>query len=525
MKCSRRERRGVFRGLAAIHHRCVCFRATLSMALLWAVFLCGYTTAETAPPRQGKSVAEALAYAEGALARGTEWETRYYAVDSGRPGPTVMIVGGVHGNEPAGARAADQIRNWKIRRGKLIVIPRSNVRALENRSRLTPSVAEAERNLNRNFPVGPDDLPRGRLAAALWAFVRETRPDWLLDLHEGYGFGRTSASVGSSIISSDFAASKAAARRMLGAVNATIDDEIKEFLFKCPPTTGSLARAAADVLQIPSLILETTYKEQPLSLRVRQHRIMVGRFLADLEMYSGDVDALVHRTRARDCIHAAIYDAGGSLNSPGPSALETVLAGQPDIDLHRIGLPEIRRGVLKQFDVVIFAGGSGSGQSRALGREGVQAVRDYVKQGGGYVGLCAGAYLATSDYSWSLKILDAKTVDRKHWKRGTGTVKIDITQDGQRLLGHRDGLVEIKYANGPLLAPSELPEIPDFQTLALFRTEIARNGAPTGVMIDTPAMVAGRYGKGRVFCSSPHPEYTPGLEELVRRAVRWAAGR
>jgi len=86
-------------------------------------------------------------------------------------------------------------------------------------------------------------------------------------------------------------------------------------------------------------------------------------------------------------------------------------------------------------------------------------------------------------------------------------------------------LLDIRYANGTLLAPAQDPNIPDFKPLALYRTEIAKNGAPEGVMKDTPAIVAGRFGQGRVLCSSPHPEYTDGLESFVHRAVRWAAGR
>ncbi|MBN2269434.1 MAG: hypothetical protein JXN61_02405, partial [Sedimentisphaerales bacterium] len=145
--------------------------------------------------------------------------------------------------------------------------------------------------------------------------------------------------------------------------------------------------------------------------------------------------------------------------------------------------------------------------------------------GGGYAGFCAGAYLASNNYTWSLKIIDARVIDRKHWKRGTGEVKIELTSKGRRLFTEKPGLIDIHYANGPLLAPDEDPNIPDFETLARFRTEINKNGAPEGVMKDTPAMIAGRFGRGRVFCSSPHPEYTDGLEHLIDKAIRWAAGR
>ena len=41
---------------------------------------------------------------EGWLAKGTKWETPFYVRVSGQDGPTVVITGGIHGNEPAGAR-------------------------------------------------------------------------------------------------------------------------------------------------------------------------------------------------------------------------------------------------------------------------------------------------------------------------------------------------------------------------------------------------------------------------------------
>ena len=43
------------------------------------------------------------------LLEGTGQEPPWHRVESGEPGTLVMIVGGVHGNEPAGASAAAQI--------------------------------------------------------------------------------------------------------------------------------------------------------------------------------------------------------------------------------------------------------------------------------------------------------------------------------------------------------------------------------------------------------------------------------
>ena len=59
-------------------------------------------------------------------------------IETGVPGPTVLIVGGIHGNEPAGFRAADQVRHWPINRGKLIVIPKLNRLGVEANIRWSP---------------------------------------------------------------------------------------------------------------------------------------------------------------------------------------------------------------------------------------------------------------------------------------------------------------------------------------------------------------------------------------------------
>ncbi len=453
------------------------------------------------------------------------WETRYYVADTNKPGPVVMIVGGVHGNEPAGARAAEHIRHWRITKGKLIVLPRANNPALKNNSRSMPALPKGRSNLNRNFPKADGDRPKCTLSKAIWELIGSQRPDWLLDLHEGSDFTRiNSKSVGSSVIAAKMPEVAELAGRMLDTLNETIEDPNKKFVLKGPPVNGSLARAAAERLKIKSMILETTYKDQPISRRARQHRIMVHRFLSDLAMAAGGPDVLVSDARPDDAIYVAIYDAGG-VGGKGPGNLEHDLRPIPNIVLRRVGVAEITGGVLKQFDVVIAPGGSGSKQARALGDDGCRAIVEFVENGGGYAGFCAGAYLASNNYTWSLKIIDADVIDRKHWKRGTGQVKIELTGEGRRLLSDEPGLIDIRYANGPILAPAQDANIPDFKALAHFRTEINKNNAPEGVMKDTPAVIVGRYGHGRVFCSSPHPESTEGLEPLVRQAIRWSAGR
>lgn len=205
----------------------------------------------------------------------------------------------------------------------------------------------------------------------------------------------------------------------------------------------------------------------------------------------------------------------------GPSVNDLLadLARYENVSVQKLTADDIRSGALADLDLLIHPGGSGSKQGRHLGEAGRTAVRKFVENGGGFIGICAGAYLASADYDWSLNLLDARVVDRQHWNRGRGTVDLAVTAAGRSLLQLEVKTLPIHYAQGPLLAPANRPEIDDYQCLATFETEIALNGAPVGVMQGTTAIARGKYGRGQVYCFSPHPEMTDGLESLVLLAI------
>ena len=465
----------------------------------------------------------------GLIAAGTPWQTPYWIVESGADGPTVLITGGVHGNEPAGALAADQIRCWPLAKGRLIFVPRCNVPGLEADTRTMPGEPEALADLNRNFPLsGKEPTARGPAAKALWAFVQEHKPDYTLDLHEGSGFRSAgSESVGSSIIRVPHPETAALQDLMLAAVNATITDPERKFARLRGGANGSLARACGERLGARAFILETTFKDQPVALRVRQHRIMVHTLLKHLGITAADKNCMLPRARPTPAtVYAAIYDGPGTGTTKTPPRFAAILTPQALVSLRRVCPDDIRDGALGQFDTIIFGGGSGSGQAKGLAEDGCKAVKQFVERGGGYVGVCAGAYLATSGYTWSLALVNADSIDRKHWRRGNGQVEIDLTPEGRTLFGRPDAArLEIRFAQGPILGPGERADMPPYTVLAWFRTGIGKNGADPKTMIDTPAIVSGTCGQGRAVAFSPHPEQTDGLHDFILRAVRWTARR
>ena len=224
---------------------------------------------------------------------------------------------------------------------------------------------------------------------------------------------------------------------------------------------------------------------------------------------------------ATNSISVALFEDAGVAGKGVPRVI-ALLCKANDVSVTKVKGTEIAAGVLTNYDVVIFTGGSGSKQAAALGENGREQVRQFVRNGGGYIGICAGAYLACSGFNWGVGVLNAKPISPK-WQRGKGTVEIEIMAPAMKQTGLSAGKYKILYANGPILERETRPNATPYEALAVFRTELARNGTPKGIMIDAPAIASATYGKGRVLISSPHPEQTEGLENFVEAAVRWTA--
>ncbi len=229
-------------------------------------------------------------------------------------------------------------------------------------------------------------------------------------------------------------------------------------------------------------------------------------------------------------LRVAIYTDGGApdVDRPGkvPSGPTNVTHCLNKLNPGRYQITkvkgdDIRKGVLDGFDVAVFPGGSGSGQAKSLEPAGRAKVRAFVERGGGYLGICGGAYLGTSYYSYSLGLVNAKVIDREHWNRGDPTpVKLELTPLGQQRLATPVPEVTCLYHQGPLLGPDDRKDLPAYVTLATFGSEVTQRG-PKGVMIGTTAIAQTVYGRGHVILISPHPEKSDGLDGFIRQAVDW----
>lgn len=209
----------------------------------------------------------------------TRYATTLYVIDSGRPGPTVWISGGVHGSELAGWKAAERIAGWSVSRGRLIVVPHANKPAVQQQRRS----ATGDPDLNRQFPQRPGQAARTQLARALWEELRRYNPDWVFDLHEAMGNSNLdAASVGQSIIVYPTTQMTSLARRVINRVNVGLTTT-RRFNLMRHPVPGSLADAAGEVLGANSAIVETS-RTYALNTRINWHLQIMRYMLEELNM-------------------------------------------------------------------------------------------------------------------------------------------------------------------------------------------------------------------------------------------------
>lgn len=201
------------------------------------------------------------------LLPGTAHETALYVVTAPAEGPVVLVIGGIHGDEPAGYLAAEAVATWVVDRGTLIVIPRAHIPAIRRRQRNGEDLLD----LNRSFPGNASGSPTERLAAAIYGVMLEFEPDWVIDLHEALFFERLRpGALGQTLIYPPQGSSTDVVEQLLVKVNSTIRAPANHFLLLRGLLRGTVLSAAVSV-GAESIMVETC-KQLPLDERVQQQR-------------------------------------------------------------------------------------------------------------------------------------------------------------------------------------------------------------------------------------------------------------
>lgn len=200
-----------------------------------------------------------------------------------------------------------------------------------------------------------------------------------------------------------------------------------------------------------------------------------------------------------------------------------VLARDVEIALDQLGIPysEIdeavlsKKGSLKDGSVVVFPGGYTRQCVDGLGEHGFEHLREFVCSGGGYIGICAGAYMAAPTVEVQGNPPGLAIIDIGN-QRGTGrTIRgITLVEPQHPLAAECDEEMSIWYQNGPIIQPGA-----NVQVVAVYENGDA-------------AIVCGTYGEGRVILFSPHPEGSVeeginaeaiGTLRLLKNAIAFAS--
>ncbi len=168
----------------------------------------------------------------GSLPSGSEIHTVAHVFRSNNPGPTLLIQGGIHGDEINGVQIVTSILEAKtlnnLQCGNVIAIPLVNVFGFNNLNRDLPD----GKDVNRSFPGSTGGSLASRVARTLTKYILPY-VDYAIDLHTG-GADRY------NYPQARFSKSDPVSKEMAEIFSAP-------FMIQQPMISGSFRRAATDM--------------------------------------------------------------------------------------------------------------------------------------------------------------------------------------------------------------------------------------------------------------------------------------
>ena len=230
----------------------------------------------------------------------TAYELNVYKIFGKRPGKTLMLIGGIQGNEPGGFLSADLYADMSLENGNLIVIPRTNFYSILLNQR------GPHGDMNRKFTHEDiTDSMEDKIVSILKKLIEES--DYLLNLHDGSGYyypkyinkWRNPMLFGQSIISDceEYIIPGTEkrielgriARKVIQEVNPYIKNKLYKFHFNNTRTADqdsphkeqrrSATYYALTRHNIPAFGVETSKFLPAIDLKVRHHNLVINAFM------------------------------------------------------------------------------------------------------------------------------------------------------------------------------------------------------------------------------------------------------
>ncbi|MDR1677507.1 MAG: hypothetical protein LBS44_03850 [Deltaproteobacteria bacterium] len=243
---------------------------------------------------QSKSDRQHIVYFEG-----TPQELVIYKIYGRYEGPTIMVMGGIQGDEPGAFMSADLYVDMALKRGNLIVVPRANFKSIILFDR------GPDGDMNRKFAGVQDMDPDRDRVEIIKNLMAES--DVFLNLHDGSGFYRTvwesdlanPSRYGQCIIADSEVYTHPEtgrvinlgqdARKAIALINEDIHEEKYKFSFSNHDTLSessahkeqrkSASYYALTKLGIPAYGIETSKQLPSLEMKIHQHNLAVNAFM------------------------------------------------------------------------------------------------------------------------------------------------------------------------------------------------------------------------------------------------------
>jgi glutamine amidotransferase-like uncharacterized protein len=221
----------------------------------------------------------------------------------------------------------------------------------------------------------------------------------------------------------------------------------------------------------------------------------------------------------------ALYDGSGTW-WPGIKHLKTFLK-EKKMPYRVVSAHDIKNGVLEreQFHTIIIPGGKSWEYLREVGPEGAEAIRQFVHAGGGYLGICAGGFFATTRregprpegqtadskvetaiYPYGIGLLDATAVDGANITRykdefRDGVRRFEFLPTNAQLAGRTIASLQPLKTMSILLLEGSGWRIP-YKTIQDQKVNVIAQTSESHL----PVMMTFQYGKGKAFVTGPHIE-------------------
>jgi len=193
----------------------------------------------------------------------------------------------------------------------------------------------------------------------------------------------------------------------------------------------------------------------------------------------------------------------------------------PELELVPLTGADIRSGKLRGLDLLVCPGGGSARQLKAMQPQGVEAVKQFIADGGSYLGACAGCY-SVMNRTGRMGLLPYDYINYAAGKYAALTV--DFSEAGAKRLGIEPGRYTIRYNGGPVLQSAASTGKGSGETLSVYKSSAGWTDRAPYNFVNTPSAVYGTYGKGKVIATSYHPESWDGTHPIALGCIYAVTG-